>query len=397
MIAGVLYLTQGARVEVFGINFFAMRFLELAGIIRVTLRKEFSLDEINNVDRVFVFLYFYTMIVSLLHFSEFPVYRIGVTVDAIFCYFTFRGLIKDYEDLEWLLRALVALLVPFLILLFVERLTAYNPFSIVGGSSEALWFRHGIPRCIGSFRHPDLLGTLGASFLPLYIALAFGSPDRVKGAIGILLCLAIVWLTNSGGPVIAAAVGSGGWVFWRFRTKTSLILRCIVALFVILALFMKAPIWYLPDKLSSITGGHGWHRSYLMDIAFKNLGKWWLCGMRISETKDWFPYTVVSGGADITNQYISFGIAAGLAAIGLFTLLLVRAFRTIGIALRAVRDVSSKPVEKEFILWGLGVMLLVHVINWFGVTYYDQTSVLYYMQLAAISSLGDVSTLSGKH
>jgi hypothetical protein len=95
----------------------------------------------------------------------------------------------------------------------------------------------------------------------------------------------------------------------------------------------------------------------------------------------------VAAGADITNQYISFGVAAGLGAIALFILLLTRAFSNLGKALAAVRSSSHRPSEDEFLLWGLGVMLVIHIVDWFGITYFDQMYVIWFMQLATISSL----------
>jgi hypothetical protein len=304
------------------------------------------------------------------------------------CYFTFRGMIGSVEDLRWFLRAFVIMLIPYFVLVSIQWLTLSNPFVIVAGSEyENFMFRNGKPRCIGSFRHPDLLGTLGASFLPLYIGLAFAKKDRIRALVGIGLCLGIVYLTNSGGPVSAVAVAIVGWLLWPVRTKTSLVRRTIVASLLVVALVMKAPIWYLPAKVSSITGGGGWHRSYLLDVAFKHIDKWWLAGMPASKTGDWFPYSLENGAADITNQYIAFGISAGLGGIGLLILLLVKSFRSLGEALKSARSNDREIADTEIMLWGMGVMLVVHVINWFGISYFDQIYVVWFMQLASISGL----------
>jgi len=163
----------------------------------------------------------------------------------------------------------------------------------------------------------------------------------------------------------------------------------IVTVISALALVMKAPIWYLLARVSEITGGDGWHRSNLIDISFKHLGLWWFAGMNLKETADWFPdgVLVTTGVADITNQFLYFGFSGGLGAVILFVILLSRAYSGLGKALAAVRLTSSKTIETEFILWGLGVMLLVHIVNWFDITYFDQMYVIWFLQLAAISSL----------
>ncbi len=94
-----------------------------------------------------------------------------------------------------------------------------------------------------------------------------------------------------------------------------------------------------------------------------------------------------TGGADITNEYLNFGLTAGLGAIILFIVLLTRSFSSLGKALAETRLVSSETTREEFIFWGLGGMLVVHIINWFGIIYFDQMYVIWFMQLAAITTL----------
>ena len=253
-------------------------------------------------------------------------------------------------------------------------------------------FREGRLRAVGSFAHPSLLGTLGGTFLPLYIALWFTRLDRKFSLLGIGLCLMIVWASNSGGPISCVAVGLLGWMLWGFRTSMCWVRRGLLGVIVLLALIMKAPIWYLVARLGDVTGGDAYHRAYLMDISFQNLDKWWLAGMSIGDTIDWFPYVnATTGGADMTNQYLVFGITAGLGSMLLFINLLIRAFGAVGKALAKVRA-STGPREDEFLCWSLGVMLVVHVFNWVGIPYFDQTYVLWFMQLAMIASITDKMT-----
>jgi hypothetical protein len=113
--------------------------------------------------------------------------------------------------------------------------------------------------------------------------------------------------------------------------------------------------------------------------------------MPIERTSDWFAYGLSRDRdqADITNQFVAFGVAAGLGAIGLFILLLKRAFSNLGKAMAAVRSNAQPTSDAEFLLWGLGVMLTVHITDWFGITYFDQMYVVWFMQLAAISGISE--------
>src|SRR5208337_3765143 len=103
--AGVLYLTQHVPIDVFGVHMFLVRFLEMACFVRVIARREFTFSNMNELDRLFLLLYGYTTIVFLLRSSDDQLYQIGLAVDAMFCYFIFRGLIADIDDFRWFLRA----------------------------------------------------------------------------------------------------------------------------------------------------------------------------------------------------------------------------------------------------------------------------------------------------
>ena len=386
MATGALYLTQWAVVNIAGFNMFPMRFLEMAGFIRVMARREFSFSSLDEIDSRFLLFYSYITIVCLLRSNDGQAYQIGLAVDATLCYFTFRGLVGGMDDFRWFSRSFVILLVPYVALLFIEMHTAHNPFVSLGGGFSETWFREGRVRCFGSFRGPSLLGSLGASFLPLYIGLCFSKSDRPHAIAGIILCSGIVWFSNSGGPMGFVAFEVLGWLLWPWRARMRLVRRLIVVSTIALALVMKAPIWYLPTHFSF--GGDAWHRSYLIDVSMQHLREWWFCGMPMDKTANWFATGLgTADQADITNQFISFGLNAGLMAIVLFISLLVSAFRILGKKLAEIRLITKRPSEAEYLLWGLGVILVGHIANFLSITYFDQFYVIWFMQLAFIPTL----------
>ena len=77
MLSGVLYLTQGQSIEVFGVNVFGVRLLEMAGIIRVLSKGELSLSNFNRIDHALLLLYSYSTMVFLLRSSEGQAFQIG--------------------------------------------------------------------------------------------------------------------------------------------------------------------------------------------------------------------------------------------------------------------------------------------------------------------------------
>ena len=110
--------------------------------------------------------------------------------------------------------------------------------------------------------------------------------------------------------------------------------------------------------------------------------------MPLKETDSWFPYILsTTGSADVTNEFLLFGITAGLGAMTLFIVLLTRAFRSLGVALSAVRGGMPGGRDAELMLWSLGVMLAMHIVNWLGITYFDQTGAIWFMQLATVSNV----------
>ncbi len=397
MAAGVLYLTQYVSIDVLGVHMFPVRFLETACLIRVLVRREFKFSNLSSLDRWFLLFYGYNLAIFLLRSNENQIYEIGLAVDAAFCYFIFRGLITGIDDFRWFLRAFSLLLIPYVVFLLVEMWTNQDPFSILGGGPIIEDFRKGRVRCMGSFRHPSLLGTLGGTFLPLYIGLSMEMKDRIWGLIGCVLSMAVVLLSNSGGPLAEVIIALLGWSLWPMRTKMRIVRRGLLGLFVLAALVMHGPVWYLPANISQLlgTGGDSWHRSRLMEMAAGDFGRWWLWGMPVEETYDWFPYHLPKefGGSDITNQFLRYGLTAGLASMVLFIWLLVKCYKYQGEAMRFIRS-SFKETGTESLLWGLGIVLAVHIENWFAISYFDQTYVLWFMQLAAAVSISQKSLQS---
>jgi hypothetical protein len=389
MLSGLFFLTQGHSVEVFGLSLYPTRFLEVAAFARVLLRQELAWSRLNKIDWTLLLLYNYTALVWIVRSSDVTAQQFAYALDATLWYLALRGLVGSLDDVRWLLNAFVVLLVPYTALVSLELLTGRTAFGIVG-ASWSLYIRDGIPRCQGSFRHPILLGSVAASFFAIYLGAALAGPRRTVATLGGVLALVLVVLSHSGGPLTSAAAAVLGWVLWPFRTRMRHVRWGVLGLLVVLLLFMKAPIWYLPFKISEIVGGGGYHRGLLMDMAWQHLGKWWLIGMDVSETASWIPYVHEGvGGADVTNHFLGYGIKAGLLALVLAIAVLVFAFQRVGRAMAIVRNAGQAGRADELLFWGLGVAVFVHAVSWLGVLYFDQSIVIWFMHLAVISGAAD--------
>jgi hypothetical protein len=146
---------------------------------------------------------------------------------------------------------------------------------------------------------------------------------------------------------------------------------------------MEAPVWYLIARINVFSSSAGWHRAYLINQAIRYLDEWWLIGTKY--TAHWMPYTLSIDPAmsDITNQYISEGITGGLLKMFLFIFIIVICFKTIG---KSVHMLKNKAVFLPFQVWSIGACLLVHVVTFFSITYFDQMIVFWYMVLAFIAA-----------
>jgi hypothetical protein len=391
IVAGSIYVTQGQGFLIGGFNVFSVRIFEIAGIFRVVTRKELPLRRLTRVDKAILALYIFTAVVYCLRASEHFANEIGVSLDGILAYFICRSLLGGIEDLRWFLRCFAMLLIPYVLLVLIERHQGQSPWTLMGGfSSSSGWSRNGVIRCTGSFRHPSLMGSLGASFLALYLAMLWSHTDKKTGYVGAILCLLLVAASNSGAPLNFAGVIIVGWIAWRFRTKVKWIFRGMLVLVVLLAIVMKAPVWFLLQRISDITGGDGWHRAELIDQAVRNFAQWWFAGMDLAKTTGWFA-TVLPNveSADICNQFVLFGLTAGIGAVALFVTLLLFVFKALGKAIALVRSRGRYPRYTEYYLWGLGVLLVGHISNWLGITYYDQFYMIWSLQLAAMVNLSE--------
>jgi hypothetical protein len=94
---------------------------------------------------------------------------------------------------------------------------------------------------------------------------------------------------------------------------------------------------------------------------------------------------------DITNHYLHMGVLGGFPLMLLFMGVVAAGFAAVGSAMRQQRDA---PVERQFLIWTLGVILFGHATTFFSISYWDQTVVYFYFLLAAIGSLDVVEPVT---
>ncbi|MBM4305300.1 MAG: hypothetical protein FJ115_00270 [Deltaproteobacteria bacterium] len=387
-VAAAFYITQGQSLEIGDINFMAIRFVEIAAAIRVVMRREVTSIRMTSPDHWLLMFFAAYMGVTLLRVGTLDMYTIGLTVDGLLVFFTFRILISTPDEFTYFMKGMVLLLVPFALLMIEESIKGRNSFSLMGGVPEIPIYREGYFRCQGSFRHAITAGTVGATFFAIFVGFLFQKANRWWALIGGIASLIIVVTSHSSGPLLTTIIVCTAWCCWFFRRYMKWVRLGAVAAFIGLNLVMKAPVWYIFDRISGVIGGDGWHRANLIDKFVKSFGDWCLIGMPMEKTIGWAATVTKFGYTDITNYYISIGINGGLISLVIFIAMLSSCLKLVGLALRSLRNEITIQMNFESILWGVGSAVFAHAVNLTSVSYWDQSYVIWYLHLSVAISLG---------
>jgi hypothetical protein len=139
-----------------------------------------------------------------------------------------------------------------------------------------------------------------------------------------------------------------------------------------LAMVMKAPVWFALAHVDFAGGSTGWDRANLIDQCVRHFGSWWLVGT--NDNANWGFFTW-----DLCNQFVAEAEQGGLATLILFLVLISRSFRRIGVARKMATD-----RRQEWMLWAIGCILCAHLAGFFGISYFDQIKIWWFVTLAMI-------------
>jgi hypothetical protein len=147
---------------------------------------------------------------------------------------------------------------------------------------------------------------------------------------------------------------------------------------------MNKPVWHLIARIDLTGGSSSWHRFSIMDATINNFSQWWLLGE--DNPMSWGVWEM----RDITNQYILEGLRGGLLSLALFLGVLVVGFSMVG---KTIKQFEHDP-NRRFTSWCIGNGLFVHVVTFFGVSYFGQITMLFFLNIAIIGSLPSITAFS---
>jgi len=375
-------MTLGQAIEVGPFTFTFIRVLIVAGLVRVILRSERLPYGLNRMDWLMLLWSAWAIVSSFFHrdYMSALVLRLGLTYNALGIYFLIRVFCQSLDDVKDLCRFTAIFLLPVAAEMIYEHVASHNLFSVLGGVNETPVIREGRIRASGPFAHPILAGTVGAVSLPLIIG--FWPQYRKTAFVGIAVCFTMIFTSASSGPVLSAMIAIAALFSWHYRQHMRLLRWVAVFGYIALEVVMNANAYYILSRLNLVGGSTGWVRAYLIETAFQHLDEWWLAGT--DSTMHWMPYQRGWGDhADITNQYITFGVMGGLPLMLLFIVMLSQGFIFVGQMVRQATDLTH---EFRFMIWALGASLFAHVAAFMSVSYFDQSFLFLYLTLAGICS-----------
>lgn len=385
LLIGCCYMTMGQGINLGGINLPIYRMLLLVGVVRVKVKGERVEGEFNTIDKLIIAWAGWVFFASFFHewdAGSGPVYAAGYVFNLIAVYFLIRIWCTDLREVTGVIVMLAFLLAPIALEMVAEKILKINQFSVFGGVPYSVTMREGKFRAQGPFRHAILAGTVGATCIPLFIGIL--KRHRIAGLVGIASGVCMTVASASSGPAMSAMAGLAAVIMWKFRNLTKLARYTAVACYFAFGILTGEPGYYIMKRIDISGGSTGYHRARLIESSFENLGEWWLVGT--DYTRHWMA-TGVSfspNHVDITNYYLVFGVTAGLIAMFLVIAMLIVAFRWVGVVCRAHFDESP---NDSFLIWCLGAGLFAHAATSVSVSYFDQSMVFFWMNVAIISSM----------
>jgi hypothetical protein len=334
---------------------------------------------LNRIDKSLILFSLVSAVAGVLLFrnGQAILFELGKLYSAFGVYFLLRCVIRNHEDVVRVIRVLAFIVIALSVVMIFERISGHNPYALLGGAKAAYFAtdlaRDGRIRATGSFGTPILAGVFGAVSLPLFIGLWLSDKkQRGVAIVGMFGATVMVIASNSSTPAVAFLAGFMGICLWPLRSKMGIIRWGIAGLLVCLHLVMKGPVWHLITRIGS--SGSAYHRYALLDNCIRHIGEWWLVGTKNNGSWGWDMW-------DTANQYVSNAVNGGLLSLILFIAILVYGFRYLGNARRTATDKNQ-----ALFFWSLAVALFVHVVSFFGISYWDQSIVGWYALLAFISA-----------
>jgi hypothetical protein len=378
-----VFMPMDQRIVIGGLDFSMLRLITILALVRIIIRGEYRGLNYGRLDRLFLLWVAAASVAFLLRVGPSGfVPSLGYSFDALASYFVIRMLVRGPGDVlaVWKQVAwIVLVLSPFILYENATRNNAFGMFSYEG--FEIAVVRDGKVRAKGPLSHPILTGTFGAVVIPVFVGIMRGQKKgRTLMGMASVAATIVTFAAGSSGPLMAWIAGALGWAAWSIRGRTRQILWGTVFLAVVIHFVREKPVWHLILRLSSITGGTGYHRYELIDAFIRRFTEWALVGTDNTAHWGW-------GLQDTTNHYVAQGVNGGLATLVLFLLLLQASFAQLRLARNAFERFQGPASPWAPFAWGCSVSLAVHCVSFISVSYFGQMLQFFFFFIATVPAL----------
>jgi len=378
VLCSVLLIPMGQSLYVLGVHWFASRIIILSGLVRarISFKKDFLAGGLNGVDKAFVGCSICAVISFFIRYQEAQalVNQFGILIDTVGAYLLVRSLIRDEAGIYRALKCLAIVTAILAVCMVREQLTLSNIFGQLGGVALRPEVREGKIRSQGAFSHSLTAGTFAAMLLPLFFLLWKNGKARFMAVAGIVGCTVMTICSNSSTPLLTYVSGLLGVLLWPIRKHMRTVRWGLVIGLVLLHMAMKAPVWFIIAHIDLTGGSSGYHRAELVDQFIRHFSDWWLIGTKDAANWGWDMW-------DQQNQYINVGEGGGLAALVLYIMMISRTCGRLGTARKRIEGSSG-----EWSLWLIGAAVFANLVGFFGVNYFDQARLGWFMLLAMASA-----------
>jgi hypothetical protein len=383
-LSGTFLIWLPAQFYFAGVHWLGLRILTLVALVRVVLPRSKGKDGLfrfagglTGIDRAFAACILAQAICVMLLFQQTQalVNQFGFLIDFLGGYFVIRFLIRDESDIYRALKCLAFLSAVLAVGMVIEQLWLTNYFARLAGVVRTPDIREGKIRSQGVFQHAIPAGTVAATWIQMFILLWRNGKSKLMAGLGLVGATVMTVTSQSSTPLLAYAASVLGVLMWPLRARMKLIRRGLVAAVLLLALVMKAPVWFLIARIDLTGGSSGYHRALIVDQFIRHFWDWWLIGVRDTSQWGWDLW-------DVQNQYVAAGESGGLIAFCYFVALIVRSFVRLGKA----RKQSDGNQEKEWLYWLLSCALFSNALAFIGANYFDQSRISWFVLVASIGA-----------
>lgn len=377
LVVAACWVPADQRVVVFQLDFHVLQVLVLAAMTRLWVAGEIIPIRWNRLDHLVLA---WAVVQTIAYVAQWMslgamIYMSGRLLEWLGLYWIFRQSVRSWNDLRFAYTVLAVCALAMAPFVALEWVSGANPFTALGRVTT--FVREGNFRCQATFPHAIMMGLFWGTLVPLFVGFAKQRRNAWLFWGAVAASTFMVWGTASSTPVLTLVAVAALLLAFPWRSQTRMAAWGVVAILIVLQLVMKAPVWHLLARVGVVSGSTGWHRYYLVNQAIQYFPEWVLLGTR--DTSHWG-----LGLEDVTNQFILEGVRGGFATLVLFCIILFVAARTM------VR-LSLHPREKgeSYLAWCVFVTIISHCVSFFGVSYFGQIAMPWWLLLASAAHAHD--------